>query len=121
MPSPISAISPENSCDGTAPVRRSPFFVCDGNSLIGPDIYDQGTLFGDEERDRINAFEWNSDAAGFGQIMRDGGFDRIIGNPPYIFITGMDETQRDTSVEGMPPGATGLTSTVSSSSKALTS
>ncbi len=30
-----------------------------GNSLIGPDIYDQGVLFADEERDRINAFDWN--------------------------------------------------------------
>jgi adenine-specific DNA-methyltransferase len=34
--------------------------IC-GNSLIGPDIYDQGTLFGDEERDRINAFDWYAD------------------------------------------------------------
>ncbi len=31
--------------------------VC-GNSLIGPDIFEQGTLFGDEERERINAFDW---------------------------------------------------------------
>ena len=30
-----------------------------GNSLIGPDIYDQGVLFADEERDRINAFDWH--------------------------------------------------------------
>jgi hypothetical protein len=34
--------------------------IC-GNSLIGPDIYDQGTLFADEERDRINAFDWYAD------------------------------------------------------------
>ena len=31
--------------------------IC-GNSLIGPDIYSQATLFGDAERDRINAFDW---------------------------------------------------------------
>jgi hypothetical protein len=95
-----------------------------GNSLIGPDIYDQGLLFADEERDRINAFDWNflparnagfqpapEDAAGtaalrpplvktrrggsrtaptsgngqisIGQVMKDGGFDCVIGNPPY--------------------------------------
>ena len=30
-----------------------------GNSLIGPDIYDQGMLFAEDERDRINAFDWN--------------------------------------------------------------
>jgi len=56
--------------------------IC-GNSLIGPDIYGQATLFGDAERDRINAFDWNSDAAGFGRIMKDGGFDCVIGNPPW--------------------------------------
>lgn len=56
--------------------------IC-GNSLIGPDIYDQRTLFGDAERDHINAFDWNSQPAGFGHIMRDGGFDCVIGNPPW--------------------------------------
>jgi type I restriction-modification system DNA methylase subunit len=55
-----------------------------GNSLIGPDIYDQGTLFGDAERDRINAFDWNSEVAGFGRIMNEGGFDCVIANPPYV-------------------------------------
>lgn len=59
--------------------------IC-GNSLIGPDIYDQGTLFGDEERDRINAFGWNSDTAGFGRIMKQGGFDCVIANPPYRML-----------------------------------
>ena len=58
--------------------------IC-GNSLVGPDIYEQGTLFGDAERDRINAFDWNSDVAGFGRIMREGGFDCVIGNPPYSY------------------------------------
>jgi type I restriction-modification system DNA methylase subunit len=58
--------------------------IC-GNSLVGPDIYDQGTLFGDAERDRINAFDWNSEADGFGRIMKDGGFDCVIGNPPYSY------------------------------------
>ena len=98
-----------------------------GNSLIGPDIYDQGTLFGDEERDRINAFDWNfvpvgaglvpaqngrpqgaplrrtragdsrtaptpgNGLASIGQVMRSGGFDCVIGNPPYIRIQAMKE------------------------------
>ena len=85
-----------------------------GNSLIGPDIYDQGVLFADEERDRINAFDWNLVPVGpsaarpwggtrkeppdrtpppegraplgptsIGQVMKEGGFDCVIGNPPY--------------------------------------
>ncbi len=64
--------------------------IC-GNSLIGPDIYDQGVLFGDEERDRINAFDWNSESFGFGDIMKEGGFDGVIGNPPYVRIQHLKE------------------------------
>jgi hypothetical protein len=55
-----------------------------GNSLIGYDIFDQGVLFSEEERERINPFEWNSKRAGFGEIMERGGFDVVIGNPPYV-------------------------------------
>ncbi len=55
-----------------------------GNSLIGSDIYGQGALFGDAERDRINAFDWDSDIAGFGRIIKEGGFDCVIGNPPWV-------------------------------------
>jgi hypothetical protein len=114
-----------------------------GNSLIGPDIYDQGVLFAEEERDRINAFDWNfvpvgaglvparaarhDDQVGaglvptqngrpqgaplqrgrrgrsrtaptsgngqisIGQVMKDGGFDCVIGNPPYIRMEGFKE------------------------------
>jgi type I restriction-modification system DNA methylase subunit len=62
-----------------------------GNSLIGPGIYRQAALFADEERDRINAFDWGSESAGFGRIMKEGGFDCVIGNPPYIRIQAMKE------------------------------
>ena len=105
-----------------------------GNSLIGPEIYNQGVLFADEERDRVNAFDWSyipvaqgplSGPAAFqkvlgtaaeqpqdrtagpalqeprfrrlgsrpnpggavpsiGQVMKEGGFDVVIGNPPYV-------------------------------------
>jgi len=90
-----------------------------GNSLIGPDIYDQGMLFAEDERDRINAFDWDFVPVGaglvpaqnghpqgaplqrtrtggsrtaptpgnglpsIGQAMRSGGFDCVIGNPPW--------------------------------------
>jgi len=54
-----------------------------GNSLIGPDFYElhQTDLFDDEERYRINVFDWN---AAFPKIMKSGGFDAVIGNPPYV-------------------------------------
>jgi hypothetical protein len=55
-----------------------------GNSLIATDIYAsaQGSLFGDEERTRINPFDWKSE---FTDVFAGGGFDVVVGNPPYIF------------------------------------
>src|SRR6266496_47575 len=54
-----------------------------GNSLIGPDFYDivQMSFFDEEERYRINVFDWYAE---FPEIMASGGFDAVIGNPPYI-------------------------------------
>jgi type I restriction-modification system DNA methylase subunit len=53
-----------------------------GNSLIGYDILD-GKLFDDDTKSRINPFDWNSKTVGFGEIMANGGFDVVIGNPPW--------------------------------------
>ena len=54
-----------------------------GNSLIGPDFYDQQEMsfLDEEERYRINVFDWNAE---FPDIMKAGGFDAVIGNPPYV-------------------------------------
>jgi hypothetical protein len=54
-----------------------------GNSLIGPDFYQgkQLDLFDEEDRLRINVFDWQSE---FSEIMQAGGFDAVIGNPPYV-------------------------------------
>lgn len=51
-----------------------------GNSLIGPDFYEQQPLLDDDERFRVNVFDLNAE---FPDIMRAGGFDAVIGNPPY--------------------------------------
>ena len=61
-----------------------------GNSLIGPDFYDQQemTLLDADEQYRINVFDWEE---GFPDIIRAGGFDAVIGNPPYIRIQAMKE------------------------------
>ncbi|MBU2446901.1 MAG: N-6 DNA methylase [Bacteroidetes bacterium] len=61
-----------------------------GNSLIGPDFYDQTKLpfIDDEERIRINVFDWNEE---FKDVMSGGGFDVVIGNPPYGFHQIHDE------------------------------
>jgi hypothetical protein len=55
-----------------------------GNSLIGPDFYQQQLLPLDEEtRYRINVFDWQKE---FEKIFETGGFDTVIGNPPYISV-----------------------------------
>ena len=70
-----------------------------GNSLIGPEFQDgeQLGLLDDEDRYRINAFDW---AAEFPEVFRPDrfsetcqvcGFDAIVGNPPYIRIQTMKE------------------------------
>jgi predicted RNA methylase len=63
-----------------------------GNSLIGPDFYDAGQarLFDEDEMRRVNVFDWDDVVKGFGEIMARGGFDCVIGNPPYGMITERD-------------------------------
>jgi type I restriction-modification system DNA methylase subunit len=62
-----------------------------GNSLIGQDFYQQTELrFPDEEeRYRINAFDWGG-KDGFPETMKAGGFDAVIGNPPWVFTRDVD-------------------------------
>lgn len=66
-----------------------------GNSLIGPDFYDAAETreLSDEEHYRLNVFDWEKE---FAAIMKAGGFDAVIGNPPYIFTRnqGIDELQK---------------------------
>ena len=53
-----------------------------GNSLIGPDYYEgqQTSMFDEKEIRRVNTFDWKTE---FSEIMKAGGFDAVIGNPPY--------------------------------------
>ncbi len=54
-----------------------------GNSMVGPDFYDgpNAALMQDtEEQLRINAFDW---AKAFPATLKAGGFDAVIGNPPW--------------------------------------
>ncbi len=58
-----------------------------GNSLIGHDAL-HGLLPDPEEMARINPFDWRRE---FPEVFKDGGFDAVIGNPPYIRIQTMQE------------------------------
>jgi len=54
-----------------------------GNSLVAPDYftYKQDHPFNMEERKQVNAFDWHQE---FPVVMKAGGFDVVIGNPPYV-------------------------------------
>ncbi|MGP1521629.1 MAG: Eco57I restriction-modification methylase domain-containing protein [Treponema sp.] len=54
-----------------------------GNSLIGSDYYKEKnlSLLGIEEQRKVNAFDWKQE---FPNIFKQGGFDCVIGNPPYV-------------------------------------
>ncbi|HWQ82939.1 MAG TPA: Eco57I restriction-modification methylase domain-containing protein, partial [Anaerolineales bacterium] len=62
-----------------------------GNSLIGPDFYagQQSSFLEMEEQYRINAFDWHKEFTTV--FMSSGGFDVVIGNPPYIRIQALKE------------------------------
>ena len=73
-----------------------------GNSLIGPDFYDDQQLglagLDEEERYRINVFDWEAE---FPEILGKAvseekhGFDAVIGNPPYLKIEHVEQSDRD--------------------------
>ena len=71
-----------------------------GNSLVGLDFEDfyrqkHETLFSaadENERERINAFDWK---AAFPTVFGYGGFDCVIGNPPYVKLQNFRRVQSD--------------------------
>jgi hypothetical protein len=62
-----------------------------GNSLIGSDFYENrpGSPPDDDARLRINAFDWE---AAFSPVIATGGFDVVIGNPPYLNVRLVTQT-----------------------------
>lgn len=63
-----------------------------GNSLIASDFFEdrQIDMLGEDDRYRINAFDWDT---AFPDILRGQrkGFDVVIGNPPYVLLQTLDQ------------------------------
>lgn len=59
-----------------------------GNSLVEPDFFAgrQLDLLGDERQYQINAFNWHREFAALWGGGGTGGFDVVIGNPPYVLL-----------------------------------
>lgn len=60
--------------------------IKDGNSLIDTDFYDNEINLGLERT--IKPFSWKKS---FPEVFRQGGFDVVIGNPPYVEFKQLDE------------------------------
>jgi len=62
--------------------------IKDGNSLIDTDYYDSQLDFGEDKK--VKPFSWQK---GFPEVFKQEGFDVVIGNPPYLRMQGLQETQ----------------------------
>ena len=65
-------------------LRRMTTRASTGNSLIAPDYnlaHVQTNFLNEAEHYRVNVFDWDS---AFHDVLTGGGFDVVIGNPPYV-------------------------------------
>ncbi len=63
-----------------------------GNSLIDSTFYGNQELpKAEEDLLKVKVFDWHDGTDGFGEIIARGGFDALIGNPPYIRIQTVKE------------------------------
>lgn len=75
-----------------------------GNSLITHDFYKgvQLNLYDANEQERVNAFDWFT---AFPNVFARGGFDAVVGNPPYVKLQNFRQAHPDVSdylVRGRP-------------------
>lgn len=59
--------------------KKDPLTALDDNIKCGNSLIDDVAIAGDK------AFDWNKE---FAEIMQNGGFDVVVGNPPYVFARG---------------------------------
>ncbi|WP_293904120.1 DNA methyltransferase, partial [Phenylobacterium sp.] len=72
-----------HSARADAPLSSLDHTLRCGNSLVGPDFW-QGRTDDPDLRERVSAFDW---ATAFPEVRlghADGGFDIVLGNPPYV-------------------------------------
>ena len=80
---------------GDKPLSSLDQNVREGNSLISSDFFKGQMnirLYGDVEKERVNAFDWEK---AFPEVFERGGFDAVIGNPPYVKLQNFRRVHAD--------------------------
>lgn len=77
---------------GDKPLSSLDEHIRDGNSLIGSDFYKGLLPYTPEEQERINAFDWKQS---FSSVFESGGFDVVVGNPPYVKLQNFRKAHED--------------------------
>jgi hypothetical protein len=80
---------------GDKPLSSLEHTVRDGNSLIGQDFYKGQTslnLYDATQKERVNTFDWE---AAFPEVFDRGGFDVVVGNPPYVKLQNFKTVHAD--------------------------
>jgi Eco57I restriction-modification methylase len=79
--------------------------IREGNSLICSDFY-KGQInlafYDQNQKERVNAFDWR---AAFPAVFARGGFDAVVGNPPYVKFQNFRKVHADMAMflrEGRP-------------------
>ena len=77
---------------GDRPLSSLDEHIREGNSLIGPEFYEGLAPYDAHERERINAFDWQ---VAFPEVFAHGGFDAVVGNPPYVKLQNFRRVHAD--------------------------
>lgn len=84
-----------HTASGDKPLSSLDHTIRDGNSLIGSDFY-KGQIdmafYDDVQKERVNTFDWK---AAFPEVFNNGGFDAVIGNPPYVKLQNFRKVHAD--------------------------
>jgi len=80
---------------GDKPLSSLEGTIKEGNSLIGSDFYKGQvdlTLYDADQRERLNTFDWEKE---FPDVFAAGGFDAVVGNPPYVKLQNFSKVHSD--------------------------
>lgn len=84
-----------HTASGDKPLSSLEHTIRDGNSLIGPEFY-KGQIdlafYDDIQKERVNTFDWQ---AAFPEVFKNGGFDAVVGNPPYVKLQNFRKVHPD--------------------------